>query len=92
MISSKTSVTSWVTMRVMTKRDLIAKLLNHVRLCGVCLRPATYARGMCDICDVCASDPELDWYDPPGKEACLLNQAATVREASKFLKEEHEST
>jgi hypothetical protein len=65
--------------RVRRLRENRDALLRYVRLC-VCLRPATYARAMCDLCDECAAEPDLEW-GWVGKEACLLPQATAVRKA-----------
>jgi hypothetical protein len=63
--------------------ELLEKLLNHIEPCA-CLRPATYARAFCGLCDVCADDPKLDW-EYNNKELCLLNQAPLIREVLKDL-------
>lgn len=70
--------------------DAIALLelgLNQVRRCSCC-RPATYTRLLCDVCDECARDPEMDWAG--AKEQCLLKQAEFVRAARKLLGDEDE--
>ncbi len=54
-------------------------LLRFVSHCGMCGAPATYFRAMCLLCDVCASDPELEWGG--NKEGCLMRQATAVRAA-----------
>lgn len=59
-------------------------LLSYVGTCGVCSRPATYARAMTILCDTCAADPELEW-DYNDKESCRLKQAIAVREAIEAL-------
>jgi hypothetical protein len=66
--------------RVREFRGALTAVLRHAQRCGVCTRPATYARALTVICDECAADPTLEGL-PVGKEACLLTQAADVRTA-----------
>ena len=71
--------------------ELVEGLLRHTRLC-TCGSSATYARAMCDLCDICAMDPELEWSgygtNEENKERCLLKQAPLVRRAYAFLREQ----
>ena len=64
-------------------RKSVNDLLRHVHKC-ICLRPATYERAMCNLCDECAADPELEW-GYCGKEESLLKQAPYVRAARAVL-------